>query len=153
MPASVRRLSGRYNVAFIAAIAHSIAWPDTGIVECFCAGFPIVGICPPSGVPSFITVTRPEHTPDITTGNAGWNRALHGRVSSDFKSGRSPHARVLWDKTVKEVESGLCSGPYTLAWMDEKFGRDGWRAMLRFPVEQTADTHSSARAADNIFCE
>jgi len=139
MPSSVRHLSHRYNVPFIAALVASIDWPDTALAECFCAGFPIVGLCPVSGVPSFVVVDRPPEIPDIRgLGNAAWNRALRDRVRGDFSAGRCPHAEVLWSKTMEEVAKGLCFGPFTLEQMDERFGgSDAWRAMLRFAVEQT----------------
>ena len=138
MPYSVRQVAGGFNVAFLAAMVHSISWPDTSLVECFVLGFPIVGFCPLSGVPSFRPVDRPFDPPDISSlPNSAQNAVLARRMESEFAAGRARHASVLWDHTMEEVRLGLTQGPFTAADLDRRFGAGQWRSMMRFAVEQS----------------
>ena len=151
MPASVRMVAGSTNVAFIAAMARSMGWPDTTIHECFVSGFPIVGLIPASGVPSYREVDRDPSFPDIQSlSNAEWNTKLAHRVKTEFSEGKWLDAGVLWTETIKEVGKGVCLGPFTAAQLNHKYGEDGWRSMLRFGVHQTrSDGSDKCRPCDD----
>ena len=137
MPHSVRHVAGSLNVAFIAAMAASIAYPDVTLAECFLHGFPIVGYVPASACPAFREVPRPLDPPGIRhLDNHAANLALARRVESDFREGRSPHAQALWDSTIEEVTKGYSLGPFSTHDLDSRFGRGQWRAMLAFAVAQ-----------------
>ena len=137
MSPSVRSVSGKLNVAFVAALAESSLWPDTSLFDCMCTGFPIVGFCPDSHVPSYRPVDRPVDPPDILSlDNAAWNAALLRRCEAAFSSGTLLHPQPLWDKTMEEVFKRVTEGPFTLDQLDARFGPGLWRAMPRFIVDQ-----------------
>ena len=111
MSPSVRSVSGKLNVAFVAALAESSLWPDTSLFDCMCTGFPIVGFCPDSHVPSYRPVDRPVDPPDILSlDNAAWNAALLRRCEAAFSSGTLLHPQPLWDKTMEEVFKRVTEG-------------------------------------------
>lgn len=151
MPDSVRQIAGSFHVALLAALVESISFPDDTISACYTFGFPIVGHVHPSHSPSFRVVDRPEAPLAIEDlDNAAWNSKLARRVEADFSAGRCPHAATLWAGTLEEVSKGYCSGPFTAAALNSRYGSQGWRAMLSFAVtQQRADGTVKVRRCDD----
>jgi hypothetical protein len=119
MPPSVSWIAGKVNTVFIAALIDALEWLDTGLVEGFVFGFPVVGFIQDSGV---FRPIEPPVSPDVVAAryvdfvrtSPAWARLQFQRLSA--RSSASTREReadtAVATKTAKEVSRGAMRGPY-----------------------------------------
>ena len=134
------------HIGLFAAISDAISWPDHRLAAELCTGMPVVGdiadtevfrpITPESTAQEFADKFR-----EIMHSNDAWVHELSEKLRRDGRRATSNHhrsqmARLVYDKTMREVQKGLVEGPFTQADLDARFGRGSWRPLARFPVPQ-----------------
>ena len=153
MTPSVLTVASTVHLALLDALSQAMEWPDTDFVNNFVLGFPIVGYVPPSHVPAFRKVPRTETTDIGSLQNSVHNARVARRIlkQKDDPS-QATKAEVMWQSAMDEKDKGQCQGPfYSTQALNDKFGgRDSWRCMERFGVEQErADGSTKVRGCDN----
>ena len=141
------------HLAFVAAWCDAAEWPDTDFVRNWIFGFPIVGDIPDSGL------FRPQETPASvppSAFSAEANRAhtdeVLRRVTAAARSASGDSERILravHAQTRKEACKGYIKGPLTRAQLNATFGKNHYRVMIRFGIEQGPDGKRKVRAIDN----
>ena len=75
-----------------------------------------------------------------------WNEWLHVDVA---RQARTPNGRetatAVWEKTIKELDKGLCDGPFEFDDMVAMYGPEGFRSIRRFGILQNEEI----RVCDN----
>jgi hypothetical protein len=141
------------NIAFLAAWCDARRWPDTAFVERWVRGFPIVGDIPDSGL--FRPQDQPPTSPASTfspANNMAWCNEVIRKVSGAATSPSAESRRVLeavYAQTRKEASLGYVKGPYTRSELNNKFGTNMYRVMVRFGIEQGHGGKRKVRAIDN----
>ena len=57
---------------------------------------------------------------------------------------------TVWDKTIEELDKGMCDGPWEKADMDAMFGASQWRAIRRFGIVQNGKTRACDDAKESL---
>ncbi|KAL1530356.1 hypothetical protein AB1Y20_001264 [Prymnesium parvum] len=141
------------NVAFIAAWCDAHQWPDVEFTQRFLLGFPVVGDIPDSHLfrPCYRpAVAHPDtFSPDR---NKKWTDNVLRRVAG-LASSRSAQdeeiVKGIWERTRAEACKRYVRGPYKRSQLDSLFGKNKYRAMVRFGVLQGAPGSRKLRAIDN----
>ena len=142
------------NVAFIAAWCDARQWPDVAFVERFLRGFPIVGDIPDSGI------FRPQDTPPtapastmLPASNRKWfDEVVRSVAGAAHRPSTDDHKvlRAVYAQTRSEASKGYIKGPYNSRnQLDSEFGKDMYRIMIRFGIEQGPPGKRKVRAIDN----
>ena len=141
------------NLAFLAAWCDAAMWPDVSFVERWLHGFPIVGDIPDSGL--FRPQEQPPTQPADTfsrSNNCRWCDEVIRKVAGAANHpSTDDHAvlRAVYEQTRKEARQGYVKGPLTRSELNSKFGKNYYRVMVRFGIEQGADGKRKVRAIDN----
>ena len=127
----VAGLSSRSPLA-LAVFTILLDWPDVTQPLRYFTGFKAVGTIEPTGV--FREIPHTHHVPeDEFLGQAAQDfiqEIIHRVPSSD--------AQTIWDLTQEECDKGWCSGPFSVAQLDSKFGPGRWRPVPRFLITQAS---------------
>ncbi|CAE6920920.1 aspC [Symbiodinium sp. CCMP2592] len=127
----VAGLSTRSPLA-LAVFTVLLDWPDTSQPLRYLTGFKAVGAIEPTGV--FREIPHTEHvSQDEFLGEAAME-FIHDLVHRV----PSPDAQAIWDLTKEECDKGWCSGPFSVAQLDQQFGQGQWRPVPRFLVTQAS---------------
>lgn len=109
-------------------------WPDTSLVVDLICGAPAVGDCPDSGV--FRADDQQASHNMAHLDHASWNAALAARLTTAGLSPDGDSLHQLWARTQEEVADGWAAEIGSPDDADRLFGRNQWRAMERFGVQQ-----------------
>ena len=141
------------NLAFVAAWCDAARWPDVAFVERWLYGFPIVGDIPDSGL------FRPQEQPPVApadtfspSNNCRWcDEVIRKVAGAATHPSADDHAvlRAVYEQTRKEACKGYIKGPLTRSELNTKFGKNMYRVMVRFGIEQCPDGKKKVRAIDN----
>ena len=130
-----RALCGSMPLAMLGAMIDGLNWPDTALVRDFTHGFRSVGDVPDSGV--FAPGGKPMEADldSVLAGNARYTSQVMNQTRR-WSENNSDDGREVWNKTIKEVDDGLCIGPLTRNQIDKMWGYGKWRSMPRFGIWQ-----------------
>ena len=129
-PYRVKQVSGSVHVVFLAMLVIMIMWPHRALPTRFIFGFDVMGAIEETRI--FRSVhTSAELSPDELLSTAG---AWHDEI---FSSKPCPRAALIFEKTSAEVDCGQLSRFYDRWELDEIFGRNGWRGVIRFATFQS----------------
>ena len=112
-------------------LGHSIAWPDSSLVDLVTQG-----VCPLGPLPNFGIYRRKF---------VGASLSFEGLLERNkvFKAGlpqrrpQSPKVTdVIWEKSKEEYNKGWLSDFMSAEDLDQMFGKDKWSAIMRFAIEQ-----------------
>ena len=141
------------QLAFVAAWCDAAEWPDVEFVRNWVFGFPIVGDIPDSGL------FRPQETPASVPpsafapeANRLWTDEVLRRVTASARSATGDSERVLravHEQTRKEACKGYIKGPLSRSQLNATFGKNRYRVMIRFGIEQGPHGERKVRAIDN----
>ena len=94
-----------------AALVSILDWPDRGLPECLCRGFPIVGSIPPSGI---FRPTSPEPLPEVAL--LGHDAISYvDALESDLRV--HPSAAIILEESTKEQDLGLLGSFHSRAFL------------------------------------
>jgi hypothetical protein len=136
---SVSAVAGEAHVAFILMITLVALWPDTNLALCFITGFRTMGLIAVSGVFP-MCVPSGLNTPSALLRTAG---TYHDKLTAVCRP--HPDVEALLEACEKDRGPGGASALLPRQHWDNLYGRNGWRTVPRFPVEQWNGT----RACDN----
>ena len=139
---SFYRVSSHLNPTYLFALAFSLSWPDSFVARDVCAGHAVVGELPEFGIFRKADVQAVLGINDLKLSNEEWNTSCLRRPPPPAEE-----AEVIWRKSCEEKDRGLIEGWYSAKDLDEMFGANNWRAMVRFAIYQEA--HRSWRCIDN----
>ena len=127
------------QAALTAALVSILDWPDRGLLECLCRGFPIVGSIPPSGI---FRPTSPEPLPEVAL--LGHDPISYvDALESDLRV--HPSAAIILEESTKEQDLGLLGSFHSRAFFDNLYGIGQWRPLKRHTVHQ----HDKERPVDD----
>ena len=116
----------------LAVFTVLLDWPDVTQPLRYFTGFKAVGSIEPTGV--FREIPHTLHVPeDEFLGQHAQDfvqELVHRKPSSD--------AQAIWELTQEECAKGWCSGPFSVAQLDQKFGPGRWRPVPRFRITQAS---------------
>ena len=128
-----------FRPALTAALVSILDWPDRGLPECLCRGFPIVGSIPPSGI---FRPTSPEPLPEVAL--LGHDAISYvDALESDLRV--HPSAAIILEESTKEQDLGLLGSFHSRAFFDNLYGIGQWRPSKRHTVHQ----HDKERPVDD----
>ena len=142
------------HCALFAAIVEAIPdLKDSSIAQRLALGAPVAGDLPPTHAWDEGEVPRKLGLDFDDLPHDQWNewlecdiavRAAKAKVSGDTKTA------AVWEKTIVELDKGLCDGPWSKQDLDAMFGVGCYRAMRRFGVEQNDDIRACDDAKENL---
>ena len=141
------------NLAFLAAWCDAAAWPDIAFVERWLYGFPIVGDIPDSGLfrPQELPPTEPADTFSPSNNSRWCDEVIRKVAGAANHPSTNDHAvlRSVYAQTRAEAAKGYVKGPLNRSQLNSKFGKNNYRVMVRFGIEQGPDGKRKVRAIDN----
>ena len=115
----------------IAAAAASIAWPDHDLALLACGGARLVGEVEKA------FIYRPTHiVPDWSTGELLRTAEAYVQEVMLRPQPKAAEAKVIWEKTLEEVDLEYMLGPFSKEQIDQEWGLGKWRCIVRFAIEQ-----------------
>ena len=145
LEAGVEQVLAKKRILLLEKLAESVGWEDREIFKLMKRGFDLVGTTPSSGVfdvehkPAELSLAGLESSRKFMR-PALLSKVLQTQVDDDHVE--------LWEKTCKEAESPLLSGPYTPEEVDEIFP-EGWMPVRRFGVRQSSGDSTKLRPIDD----
>lgn len=135
------------HAALFAAIVEALDLPDKDILGRLLLGAPVTGVLDPTRSWDWKPPTRPLGLDTHDLKHPAWNEWLAMDIERRAQSEKGRQdAKVVYDKTVSELDKGMCEGPYDEAMLDVMYGVGGWRASRRFWILQG----ESVRVCDHM---
>ena len=127
-----KRVSAHVNLDVIDMLRYSVCWPDCQLLELAGHGGILVGLLPKAFIYRRGDVV-PEFTPEqLLESSIEWIDSIESRAppSDDVVD-------VVWAKSEQErLERKFLRGWWSRDEMDARYGRGGWRPLVRFAVAQ-----------------
>lgn len=140
------------HIAFFAAVREALGKRDIDLPVRLALGAQIAGDLPPTGCWDSQSKPRPAGLDFDDLPHSQWNEWLHKDVRR--RATASPEAvaaaRAVFEKTRRELDKGLCDGPWTFEDVKGMYGKDTCRMIRRFGVTQNGDIRVCDNAAEHI---
>lgn len=79
-----------------------------------------------------------------------WNEWLARDIERRAKRSSDEDNRALWERTIEELDKGLCDGPWEAEDLDAMYGVEYWRAIRRFGVWQNGKLRACDDAKESL---
>ena len=139
------------HVAFFAAIVEALDLPDRDLPVRIALGSPVAGDLPACRAWDPADKPRPLGLGFDDLPHEQWNAWLASDVAERAASDEgAAAAAAVWERTIEELDLGLCDGPWEASDLDAMYGEGFWRAMRRFGVEQGGKLRACDDAAESL---
>ena len=140
------------HVALFAAGVEALGLPDVHVKHRLALGSPVAGdLAPTHSWEESKEPSRPMGLDFDDLPHEQWNAFLHEDIAR--RAQRSAESRetaaAVWERTIEELDKGLCDGPWSLEDMNAMYGKGQWRALRRFGVIQKESLRACDDAAEN----
>jgi hypothetical protein len=128
--------------ALFAATIDALNLGITNCAERIVLGMPVGGRCPTLGAWDFEYKPASLGMSFDSLPHAQWNTSLVEDLlarANGSERGRA-NALAILERTVMELDEGLCDGWFSLQMLDSIYGPEGWRATRRNAISQPGDT-------------
>ena len=127
------RVASHAHPARVALAMASLGWPDADLPMLMASGSSLLGEMAYTGI----------SRPGCVIANTTLAELLDGAASYvDSTEARAPpcadQQKVIWEKTSHEVLAKFMDPPVSMAAVDVRWGRNLWRPVVRFAVEESS---------------
>ena len=138
------------HVALLAAIREALDLPDVDLPARLLLGALVAGDLPPTCAWDMDHKPRTLGLGFDDLRHDQWNAALARDIAERARRSDPEETAALWERTIEELDKGLCDGPWDAADLDAMYGTHCWRAMRRFGVWQNEKLRACDDAKESL---
>ena len=128
---SSARIASHTHPARMALAMAGLGWPDDDLPMLMASGSSLLGEMPYSGIFRPGCVIADTTLAELLDGAASYIDSIEARAPPC-----ADQQKVIWEKTSQEVLPKFMDPPVSRAPMDARWGRNLWRPVVRFAVEE-----------------